>query len=76
MFKVKEDEDHLRKLKARLVTHGNHDDMKNEVRKDCSNAEMIVVRLPISVALCLGFCFGVADVKGAYLQSGPIRGDI
>lgn len=76
IFEVKEDDEKVRKLKARLVTHVNRDDMKNEIRKDFSNADMIIVRLLIGIALCIGFSFGVAGVKSAFLQSGPILREI
>lgn len=75
-YSVKEDEDRFRKLKAKLVTHGNHDGMKHVFRKECSNADMIIIRLLLSVALCRNFVFGVAKVKEAYLQSGPIQMEI
>jgi len=63
-------------MKARIVPHGNHDDEKDEVRKDFSNAKLFVVRLLLSLVTFLGFRIGTADIKSAYLQSGPIQRDI
>ena len=76
VYKLKTDENGNRKLKARIVPHGNHDDEKDNVRKDSSNAPLFVVRLLLSLATFLGFRIGTADIKGAFLQSGPITRQI
>lgn len=76
VYKLKTEEDGKRKMKARIVPHGNHDDEKDDVRKDSSNASLSVVRLLLSLVTFLGFRIGTADIKGAYLQSGPIKRDI
>lgn len=76
VYRVKTDEDGSRLMKARIVPHGNHDDEKDEVRKDSSNAPLFVVRLLLSLVTFLGFRNGTADIKGAFLQSGPIDRDV
>ena len=76
VYKVKTDEDGQRKMKARIVPHGNHDNEKDNVRKDSSNASLFVVRLLLSLATFLGYRIGTADIKGAFLQSGPIQREI
>ena len=76
VYKVKTDEEGTRKMKARIVPHGNHDDEKDNVRKDSSNASLFVVRLLLSLATFLHYRVGTADIKGAFLQSGPITRDI
>ena len=76
VYKLKTDESGDRKLKARIVPHGNHDNEKDSIRKDSSNASLFVVRLLLSLVTFLGFKIGTADIKGAFLQSGPITRQI
>ena len=73
VYKVKQAEDGTRKLKARLVPHGNRDSQKDSVRSDSSAAGFSVIRLLLMLTIFLGFKMGILDVKGAYLQSGPCR---
>lgn len=75
-FKIKKDEGGKRKLKDRLVVHGNRDDEKEEVRKEAIAADMINTRLVLELGMMMGFTFGVADIKGAYMKSGPAPRDI
>lgn len=75
VYKVKEDGDVLR-LKARSVLHGNRDRARFAVRRDSASADLSVIRLVLSLGVVLGFSFGTADVKGAYMQSGPIKRDL
>lgn len=75
VYKVKTDEERDRKLKARIVPHGNEEDDKDSVRKDSSNAQLSIVRLPLSLFTFLFFSIKTVDIKGAYLQSGPIKRD-
>lgn len=63
-------------MKARLCPHGNRDKMKNDVRKDSSTAQFDEILLLLSLASMLHFRLGCIDIKGAYLQSGPIRRQI
>lgn len=76
VYKLKTEEDGNRKMKARIVPHGNRDNEKDEIRKDSSNASLFVVRLLLSLVTFLQFRIGTADIKGAFLQSGPIKRDI
>lgn len=76
VYKLETDELGSRILKARIVPHGNHDDETDDVRKDSSNAPLHVVRLLLSLVTFLQFRIGTADIKGAFLQSGPIKRDI
>lgn len=80
VYKVKEapspESDGELTMKARNVLHGNRDKDRYSVRRDSSSADLSVVRLTISIGLMLDFSFGVADVKGAYMQSGPAKRDI
>lgn len=63
-------------MKARIVPHGNHGDEKDTARKDSSNASLFVVRLLLSLVTFLGYRIGTADIKGGFLQSGPITRQI
>ena len=73
---MKTDEHGDRTLKARIVPHGNRDVEKDDIRKDSATAQLSVIRSLLSIVTFLGFRLGFADIKGAYLQSGPIQGDI
>lgn len=63
-------------MKSRLVIYGNRDDEKDDIRKDSATEDMTATRFVISMAVTLGFLFAVADIKGAYMQSGPIERSI
>lgn len=76
VYKVKTSEDGSQVLKARIVPNGNRDSEKDDVRKDSSTAQFDVIRLLLAVTTFLGMRLAMADVKGAYLQSGPIRREI
>lgn len=76
VYRLETDEEGSRMLKARIVTHANHDSEKDDIRKDSSNASLFIVRLLLSLATFLGFRTATADIKGAFLQSGPIDRDI
>lgn len=76
VYKVKTDKTGNRELKANIVPHGNRDNEKDTVRKDSATAQPGVIRLLLSIVTFLGFRFGMVDIKGAYLQSGPIQQEI
>ena len=76
VYKVKVEENNRKRLKARLCPHGNHDNEKDSVRKDSATAQFDVIRLLCSIATILRFKLSCLDIKGAYLQSGPIQRDI
>ena len=76
LFKIKESEDDSLVMKARFVLHGNRDREKNDIRKDSASADMTIFRLVLSLGVILNFTFGVADIKGAYMQSGPAKREI
>lgn len=61
------------RLKARLCPHGNRDKMKHQIRKDSATAQFDVIRLLLSIATILQLRLGCVDIKGVYLQSGPIQ---
>ena len=73
---VKTQEDGSRDMKARIVPHGNRDDEKDDIRNNPSTEQLNIIRLLLSLVIFLGFRLATADIKGAYLQSGPIKRDI
>lgn len=76
VYKIKTDEQGERMLKARICPHGNEDDDKESIRKDSSNAQLTIIRLLLSLVTFLNFDVKTADIKGAYLQSGPIKREV
>lgn len=73
VYRVKEYDDGHLKMKARLVLHGNRDKDRFTFRKDSASADLAAVRLPISFSQILKSCIATADIKGAYMQSSPIK---
>ena len=76
IYKVKTSEDGSHTLKARIVPHGNKDVYKDDIRKDSSTAQFDVIRILLAAVTFLGMRLAMADIKGAYLQSGPIQREI
>lgn len=37
---------------------------------------MLVVGLILAIGTCLGFTFGAGDIKGEFLQWGPIKSEV
>lgn len=76
IFKIKTEDDGSLRLKGRIVVHGNRDADRELVRSDSAAADMMIIRMIISLATILDFNMASADIKGAYMQSGPIRRDV
>lgn len=76
VYRVKTDELGVKMLKARLVIHGNRDADKDLIRKDAVAANLFITRFLLSVGTLMHFKFGVADIKGAFMQSGPITREL
>lgn len=76
VFKINKTEQGERTLKASLVVHGNRDDEKEEVCKDAIADEMMMTIFVISLGMIMNFSFGVADIKGAFIQNFPSHRDI
>ena len=74
--KVKTNEEGKRDLKVRLCPHGNRDSEKDSIRKDSDTVSWLGIRILFAISVFLDFRLGTADIKGAYLQSGPIRRQI
>lgn len=75
-FKINKSEDENRKLKARLVVHENKDEEKDKLRKDAIGADMTTTRMVLEFGMMMNFTFGVAGIKGTYMQSSPVHRDI
>lgn len=71
IYKVKQEEGHKR-MKARLCPHGNRDKLRGHIRKDSATARFNIIRIILSLATLFDFSIACADIKGAYLHSGPI----
>lgn len=76
VYKVKNDENNVKITKARICPNGNRDRMKKTVRKDSATAQFDIIRLLLSLASIFLFRLSCIDIKGAYLQSGPIKRQI
>lgn len=73
VYKWRADEEEERKLKACIVPRGNEDNDRASIRKDSANAKLAIIRLLVYLVTFLRFSIKTADIKGAYLQSGPIE---
>ena len=76
VYKVETSENGSKTLKARIVPHGNSGNEKENIRKDSSTAQFDDIRLLLVVTTLLGMRLTMADIKGAYLQGGPIQREI
>lgn len=76
LYKIKQDVNGSKSLKARICPHGNEDRLKDDIRKDSTNAPIALIRLTLAYAALSQFHVFTTDMKGAYLQSGPILRDL
>lgn len=58
------------------MSHANRDSEKKDIRKDSSTVQFDFIRLLLAVSTLLGMRLVMAEIKGAYLQSGPIKREI
>lgn len=73
IFKIKRDENGGLKLKGRIFVQESRDTDKERVSAHCAAAYMALIWPLLSIWTCLWFTFGGADLKGAYMKSGPIN---
>lgn len=73
MFKIKTNDDRIMNLKGRIFVHGNREDERNKDRSDITAADILIIRMFVRLAEIWGFTLATADIKGAYMQSGPIK---
>ena len=74
--KVKQNDDGSLKLKALIAPHGNEDDLKSKLHKDCSTYSPSGLRILESAASLHGWTFYKADVTAAFLQTGIAQRDV
>lgn len=75
-YRIMENDDYTLWIKERLVLHGNRDKEKYIVRRDSAPADLAIVRIVVALAQILNFTLATANVKGAYMESGPILRNI
>ena len=76
LYKVKQNDDGSLKLKARIAPHGNEDDMKNILSKDCTTCPPTGLRILESIASLFSWKIHRADVKAAFLQTGEAQRNV
>ena len=76
LYKVKHKDDGSLKLKARIAPHGNEDDMRRILSKDCTTCPPTGLRIVESIASLKGWKIKKADVKAAFLQTGAATRDV
>lgn len=76
LYKVKQNDDGYLKLKARIAPHGNEDDLKNVLNKDCYTCTPTIPRVLDYVACLPGWSVYKADVEAAFLQIGESHRDL
>lgn len=76
LYKVKQNDDGSLKLKARIAPHGNEDDLKDVLNKDCSTCPPTGLRMLESVASPFGWTVYKADVEAAFLETDEAQRDV
>ena len=76
LYKVKQNDDGSLKLKARIAPHGNEDNLKNILSKDCATCPPTGLRILESIASLYNWKLYKADVKAAFLQTGEVKTDV
>lgn len=72
LYKIKQDVDGTKFLKARIFLHRNENRFKDNIRKDSTNALMASIRLTLAYAALSRFHIFMTNIKGACVQSGTI----
>lgn len=73
IYKINSMDDRGMNLKARIVLNGNKDAVEGDLKKDCTNEDMEVVRILIRIAACMKMDLASADIKGEFMKSGLIH---
>lgn len=76
IYKVKMNDDKTLKLKARIAPHGNEDDLKHLLTKDCAICPPTGMHILESIASLYGWKIVRGDVKTAFLQTGKPNRDV
>lgn len=75
VYKIKVKECRMR-MKARLCPHRNRDKFKSTIWNDSPYAQFDIFRMNCSLTSMLSMRLSCVNMKGAYLQSGPIKREI
>lgn len=76
LYKVKHNDDQSLKLKARIAPHGNEDDIRNTLTKDCASCPPTGIRTVQSIATLKRWKLVLGDVKSAFLKTGEAERDV
>lgn len=76
IFNIVKDDNVEMNLKGRISEHDNPSFEKQEVRSYCSTEDMAVIRMVLSIGTCFRFTFSTADIKGSFMESGPITREV
>lgn len=76
IYKLKINDDHSLKLKARIAPHGNEDSSRSLLRSDCSMCPPLGFRIIASLASIRKWRLSKIDVKTAFLQTGQAERDV
>ena len=71
IYKIKINDDHSLKLKARISLHGNEDTQKELCKTDCSMCSPIGITVVLTTAVVRKWVFEKANVGLAFLCTGP-----
>lgn len=72
---MKHNDERTLKLKERIETHGNEDDLKSSMSSNCTSCLTTGLRIIQSTASLLGWNFHKEDVKYAFLKTGLANRD-
>ena len=76
LYKVKQNDDGSLKLKARIAPHGNEDNMRDILNKDCTTCPPTGLRILESIASLFSWKIHRADVKATFLQTGEAQRNV
>lgn len=75
LYKIKHNDDQSLKRKANISPHGNEDDIKDTLTKDCSSRRPTGIRTVQSMATPKGWRIVTGDLKYAFLNTGEAEID-
>lgn len=76
LYKVKQNDDGSLKLKACIAPHGNEDDLKDSLSKECTTCPPTGIRILEYIASDFGWKLYKTEVEAAFLQTGKAQRDV
>lgn len=73
LYKMKYNDDKSLKLKAGIAPHGNKDDLKDVLTKDCTTCPPTGIRIIESIVTLNGWTIALGDLKTAFLKTGEAK---